>query len=496
MSTWWKRLFRRKSTPPETTQQSSEVKSDTLPVEVGGEPPKKERGLVRRITVGLDFGTSTTKCCLRVNEEGKDFHFLSFRNPKDGEPSVLMPTAARFCDGKVLFGANAEKSAGSDIVRSFKMCLLCQSQAEAGVTHSSDCQNCLREKRGWFRMGSEELSAEDLSTLFVAYVLGLAKRAAPYLLKGRRDNLRLFVNSAAPLDQMTEFGAIGRYFERVVYYGWILAGRIDDSIELGDAQELLTLARDRAIPTQEQSPTRIFPETHAAMTGYILLPQSESGLYGLVDVGAGTTDVAFFWLQKDEEHTKAWYYAAGSRRLGMDDVDRALSEVLLAEATNVREIRESLTPSQVERYRNLIEPVGQGIYAHQADVLDQAMAVDQRDKAWRYRGTARYRLFLAGGGNATATISDRLSASSHIAPTWEEEPEYLSVLASNKTIDADGHIGSLEAKPRNEALRLLLLSYGLAHRQVDIPKYERDAEGVKRESGPEPIVEAPSGHWW
>ena len=128
----------------------------------------------------------------------------------------------------------------------------------------------------------------------MAYVLGLAKQAAPFLLRGRHDNLKLFVNSSAPLDQMEAFGSVGEYFERVMYYGWRLAGRVADGITPNSAKELLGEARLEPVLGRSHSPTRVYAETHAAMTAYLLLPQSESGLYGLVDVGAGTTDVAFF----------------------------------------------------------------------------------------------------------------------------------------------------------------------------------------------------------
>jgi hypothetical protein len=233
------------------------------------------------------------------------------------------------------------------------------------------------------------------------------------------------------------------------------------------------------------------------MTGYLLLPQSESGLYGLVDVGAGTTDVAFFWLQKDAQEMKAWYYAAGSKRIGMDDVDRAIQDVLLANNGNLRAAREQLGDGELARHSELIQPISKRIFLHHADVLGQARMIDQREVAWQSRGQAHYRLFLAGGGNATAAIRDRLSRGSPIAPRWDEVPANLTVPVTSGVVFADGNTSSLHAVQENGAARLLLLSYGLAHPRPDIPKYDRDRDGVKgREPCEAPVVEPPSGHWW
>ena len=38
------------------------------------------------------------------------------------------------------------------------------------------------------------------------------------------------------------------------------------------------------------------------------------------------------------------------------------------------------------------------------------------------------------------------------------------------------------------------MSYLLAYRQMDIPKFGRDVEGVKKVEKPKPVVEAPTGH--
>lgn len=492
MSGWWHKLLGRKGSSPELAVGRAEsVQTKASVCSAQGDP-----GPTRRVTIGLDFGTSTTKCCLHEDQEAAAFHFLAFRDPRTGGSAVLMPTTVTWCGEKLLFGAAAEQAAYCETVRSFKMCLLCQSQAASQSAHSSDCPNCRPERRGWFRLASEEFSAEELCTLYVAYVLGLAKQAAPFLLRGRRDNLKLFVNSAAPLDQMEAFGAVGEYFDRMVHYAWHLAGRVTDGIALTTARQLLREAGVEPRPAKEQSHTRVFPETHAAMTGYLLLPQSESGLYGLVDVGAGTTDVAYFWLQKDDRETKAWYYAAGSERIGMDDVDRALLDVLQSNARNVRNIRESMPPSELVMHNPLIEPVAKRINSHQANILDQARKVDRREIAWRDRGKARYRLFLAGGGTVTAAIQERLTKNSPIAPTWAESPRPLVVSMSNKAVFPDGTIASLDSACHKEAARLLLLSYGLAHRQVDIPKYDRDADGVTKEKEPGPDVDPPTGHWW
>jgi hypothetical protein len=447
----------------------------------------------------LDFGTSTSKCCFREEAEGRSLVVLAHDAPSDEASQVLWPTSAAIEDGAFVFGYEAETAQSAGIVRSFKMCLLCQAQAAAksASTDGDPCPNCMVTRPGHLRLGDRELSAEQISTLYLAVVLGAAKQKVLRALGAKPEEVRFVVNSAAPLDQMSEFGEVGEHFENVLYYASMLADCARQHWPVDEAIAALRRVRGVLRPPVAESPTRIFPETHAAMTAYLLLPESDPGLYGLVDIGAGTSDVAFFWLQKGEGGTTAWYYSAGSTRVGMDDVDQALMKPLGVATCHARAAREALDADEVRSHRDLIKPIADKVYRHKAGVLDQAMQLDQRPRAWYCNGRAKYKLFLVGGGSMCAPMTERMESQPprHMA-AWEEPPATLSIPNRTRVLLPSGESVPLGSLREQHAARLLLLACGLSYRRPDIPKYERDAEGVHAKVTERELPVEFTGQWW
>lgn len=488
MCAWWRKFVtRNKARAAETPPQAAVLR-----------PTPKKRA-TRRVTIGLDFGTSTSKCCFREEAEGKSLVVLGHDAPFAGASQVLWPTSAAVREGAFVFGYEAETSQVSEVVRSFKMCLLCQARAAAQAASSdgNSCANCMAARPGHLRFGEFVLSAEELSTLYLAVVLGAAKRRVLRALDAKPGDVRFVVNSAAPLDQMSEFGEVGEHFENALYYAWALADLARQHWPAEEALSALQRARQIPRPAVEDSPTRIFPETHAAMTAYLLLPESDQGLYGLLDIGAGTSDVAFFWLQKGEASTTAWYYSAGSARVGMDDIDQVLAKPLNVAACDARAAREALDYDEIQVYEDLIKPIADRVYRHSAEVLYQAMRLDQRPHAWFSHGLAKYRLFLVGGGSMCEPMTKRIERQPprHMAE-WEEAPESLSIPSRTRVMLPSGETVPLKSLGEPHAARLLLLACGLSYRRADIPKYERDKEGVQYETKEPEIPVEFTGHWW
>jgi len=484
MSEWWSKLVEKvlgtrgttAEWPTRTTADGERAGPDAT--------PKGHR--VRRATIGLDYGTSSTKCCFREDAEGKPFHFVAHGCGEHHGSPLLFPTSVVIDQGRLFTGFDAELRAGVTPVRSFKMCLLCQAQTAIGRSAEVACGRCLRAAPGHFELGGQRWSAEDLSTLYLSVVLAEALARLPVALGVETGQLRLQVNSAAPLDQMSEFGPVGEFFDRSVFYAYRLAGRARQGWDVDEARQALEEVRRESRPTVEQSPTRVFPETHAAITGYLMLPESERGLYGLVDIGAGTTDVAFFWLQKDESTTKAWYYAAGSRPIGMDDVDRALQPVLRGESGDLRRQREQLNDKQLAAHAGILEPVVKSMHRHYAGVLMDAMQVDQRDWAWRDKGLAKFGLFMVGGGARCGPVASRFVKTPGVGQRWEREPQSLPVPGRTRVCLPDGSVSTIKELKETAVAPLLLLAYGLSHRRPDIPAYDRDADGVQKPPPPVP----------
>jgi len=506
MSAWWDKfvnIFRRSQESNGTLAPSAATRSEGAP-EPPSPPvaPAKPAPPVRkrRITIGLDFGTASTKCIFREEIDSAPFHVVGYGDARGAVRDILYPTTVCISDDKLVFGASAEALSAAQTVRSFKMCLLCQASAAASpspvVGQQPACQHCATNLPGRFCMNGRTLTAEDLSTLFLAVVLRDAKERAERYLRCAENAVRFSIHSAAPLDQIGDFGNLSELFERCVYYGWRLTDRATNGWRIEDALAALEGVRREPRPAPEMSPTYVFPETHAAITGYLVLPQSENGLYGVVDIGAGTTDVSYFWLQKDTRDTKAWYYAAGSRRVGMDDIDLALRDTLATQDGRIRAARELFGDEILVQNAALVAPVIKTMHRHRAEVLAEAASVDERHRAWRNADVANYRLFFVGGGSSSKQIRDELSTPV-LASRWRAPPSQLTVPMSTRVVFQNDGVMTLGDLKRPGLGSLLLIAYGLAFRRPDIPRYDRDAEGV-HPAAPQAndSDDRLSGQWW
>lgn len=448
----------------------------------------------RRVTVGLDFGTSSAKCCFLEEGPGMRFTALAFQGNE--RVRLLFNSILVYSEDTFEFGPGLTPAREQTCVRSFKMCLLCQARHESGG-RAVPCPRCSPRRPGHFRFGQRWLSAEDVTTLYLSVVLGETLLAIQRGLGVAASSLRVNVNAAAPLDQLQEFGSVGEYFDRCFFYALRLAesGSPRRRWPADDALRCLAEVRRETLPDTSMSPTRMFPETHAAMTAYTLLPQSEKGLYAIVDIGAGTTDVSFFWLQKDEAKTAVWYYAAGTESVGMDDVDRALAPVF-KDVDDVRAMREAMREASLARQSERIAPIEKRAYAHYINVYKKASNLDQRDWAWCDRGVCQFKLFLVGGGALCGPMVSKLRRVPPKGISWASYPERLTVPTKMNVQLPTGDRSSI--KELNIACdgSLMLLALGLSHRRPDIPEYARDEHGVaKVESEKDWTVEEMYGHF-
>ena len=245
------------------------------------------------------------------------------------------------------------------------------------------------------------------------------------------------------------------------------------------------------------------------MTAYILAPERGNDLYATVDIGAGTTDVAFFWCGHEEGIRKAWYYATKSEFIGVDDVDHALVDLVGSDLGGARRRREAFSTQDFDNGVDSVRPVLDRLYRHYGKTFGTAYSVAPDEREWvetvekhtvtesatiwkwgcahgtEYTGVtdrcrrAKYILCLVGGGAKVHPIEMILSRPldslrfDDVRVEIPELPDTLRILQSQ---------GQSIAHPPacSGQMRLLLLAYGLAHRSVDIPEWQAGC-GVNRE---------------
>jgi hypothetical protein len=472
------------------------------------------------VTIGLDFGTSTTKCIVNLEgfESGKNKYLaLSFPTEDSSNGTLCVPTAIGIEDDLLFFGLKATDIPQESIISSFKMAIPCIDSEWS----SYESPFMIQDKPGFFQILGHELSAVDLSALYLATIIKQVKSRLSHYFRDN-TNLQVYLNMAAPLDQLIQYYEMGENASEELKQKMSLENASRDTriskhylameqrtLRLSDQSQNPWLLQDALIALNEvkatgvlpleKSPAYVVPEILAATTAYINRPRTRAGRFITFDVGAGTTDISVFWLEKHKEVTKPWYYSCGSLHTGMDDIDRSLSEILTQIAGHsLRYKREHLeiTTGGIRNYIKSIKPVLSQIKRHKGKIFGLAYKKELKRTNWGTRNKAHVTLIMLGGGCQTDVIKDfgRLEIWENVLGTPSVETLQLDL--AEKVLLPDCTETLLSSVPSlSEQSYLLVVAEGLANRIVDIPEY-----GVTSH----PLYVPPvipwdnylDGHWW
>jgi hypothetical protein len=430
--------------------------------------PTPKDGQRKRVIIGLDFGTSSTKAVVQIRGQLRtpELFIVGHDAGSSADPEIVCPSAVAIDGDRLYFGWNAEQPGAPQIIRSFKMCLAClHGQRRAlGVCHSCDAQT-----PGQFSIGGAVLDAEDISALYLAhYLQSITKHT------GVMHSDDVFINTAAPLDQLKSNAALKSSFARVIERAFQLWPKAENPWLLSDAMSALSEVKSKNLPPVEERRTAVFPETLAAMTAFLKMPGREKGNYASLDVGAGTTDVAFFWFHKTDGDPEACYYAAATYPVGMDDIDASLIRTMRQAPPNPRKFREGMSNDEatqkIETFRHVLD----AIYRHYRMTWGQAYENCKQESAWveerNGHRVAQFQLCLVGGGAKFVPLVRRLSEPFN-ALRIDEIPYGIPTLPARIPVLWRGR--TLVVPDRVESQRsLLLLALGLSEHAIDIPRYD------------------------
>ena len=327
---WSKKLFglSRKTTPealPAASVSTTATKSIASAKQQPVTPRKKQPKVV---IVGIDFGTSGTKMVL--GDTTTDLHHLLVRAEEQADGTAFVfSSVVQIYGEQVFFGSSAVEQRSADAeFRSFKVCLACQHGLAA-------CRRCAHgtAQSGIFEYMSPtvliRLEAEHLATWYLAHVIGRAKRELSQRW-GTDFDVRPVFNVGAPIDQWNARGG-SELFTRVAFYAEKLSDIASNGIRVAELLDAYNAVRSKflAVPSEEQRNVFVQPETAAGLMSFVTSPRTPPGLYGIVDVGAGTTDVSFFRLAdfKSDEPRRMSFYEAKTDVVGAGDLDRCLAHL-------------------------------------------------------------------------------------------------------------------------------------------------------------------------
>jgi hypothetical protein len=256
------------------------------------EPIRKEPVSRRQVVIGLDLGTSSTKVTYRWISAEETFVYPP-RKPAEGYPRFATPTTVQVVDGRLRLGEGTE-----------------------GIQGASSM------KRD-FLFGNQEQRqrAETEMTWFLAWLLDHVSEEVCRNLGV--DDFHPIINVGVPIafhepsDQGGEYparlqGIISRALAMTKWQG----GK-----GIRDGQSVKTALGDLASAVSRQHRfediVHVLPESIASVVSLWKSDQSSPGAFGIIDIGAGTTEVAVGFLSRGGDGvTHVQCYADQSRDVG------------------------------------------------------------------------------------------------------------------------------------------------------------------------------------
>jgi hypothetical protein len=417
----------------------------------------------RIIQVGVDYGTSWSKLVFRDEQaRGKAKSWIVRRGEVNGQPDFRIPSLVALENGRLFFGNEAaarQRRGKSEVWQSLKM-----RAAFPGEFHASPSPL------------PHGFTAADLATLTVHHLLQEAGAAiAEYAGESGIEPVTT-MRLGVPLPALADQGQ-REVFLRIAKEAYSLEklALISDGtrgLPLDDASAALAFVRSHQPEGAGDDVYQwLLPELVAGLIWAFFSPAVGPGLYAAVDVGAGSTDAAFFRIVPTyDTKGKAWQksllslWGGGSRPVGVDTIDKELARIFRVEDQLALRLREG---GFLERLNGQDEVQLTQCYKNIFDVyrsaFHSAYRKDMRQGQWQ-----DYGLFLFGGGSLLQPLRGKLEQAA--IPGFGDN---LRLLAAGVPDDLAGLQGS------DDALFVLVaygLTYGLSFADFELPAEVPPAE--------------------
>jgi hypothetical protein len=403
----------------------------------------------RRVHLGIDYGTSTSKIILRdYGAPGGEAAFIVLRDGSFRIPSRVCATA-----NELIFGDNRRSAEECDIYESVKMRLAAE---------------LIGNQKYYFGPPTrlpDGLTTHDLSVLTMWFLISEGHRGVAEYLKGRMEGVSIGITMGIPMAFFKE-KRLKASFLAIAKHAWALyrnEGTIGSVLLLEKARRLVEKCRSSSATSTPEYEVRewIRSEAEAAMWWPFQSPAIASGPYAKVDIGAGTTHASLFRIiEKNGVKTGLAFFGAESVPVGMDAVDSAIAESqqLGGDCLSLRGLEESILRAD-GKARGALIPVKEKIYeAYRRAWIETYRKINETVaelSAWR-----THRVFVIGGGSLVSTLVE----TNRVHPGLRT-PLELALLDSPADL---AHINKTKVS-KNE-LPFVAVAYGLSNIGLSIPE--------------------------
>lgn len=401
----------------------------------------------KTLIVGFDFGTHSSKVVLRErgNESGR---VARFDDPTEGYPDGTSPSVVRQVDDRLYFGSSALRRSGGTLHNSLKVRLL--SDGSRATVASSD--------------------SLDHASLVAAYLAWAFQQIRESLIGENYANELL--NLAAPMSHFENVLLKQKYL-RILQAAWKLsfessASPIRQGIPVSEVARLLKPLMTMPIQGEQKRRFNVLPETIAPVVSLSLDPWMEPGMYVILDIGAGTTEISVFHAGMPGEGQKVLCYRDETMLLGGNDLH--LAERLEGDRRS-EEI--SKIVSQLKKQYCRLWQMG-----YQVDAPNH-----NARKRWQ-----ELTLVLSGGGTKHPEVAAGLAEANPIFP-WPESEIQLRHYRHNP-----GQLGR-NVGMRDADLSMFAVANGLSIERAHWPILFQQNEIDQLEPSRD-IEDKPDGYWY
>lgn len=418
-------------------------------------PQRSEPPRYRHVHLGVDFGTCWSKLVLRDYEAAQN-RCIVIRPGKNFEASdnYRIPSSVTSLGGSLYFGWTASRIA---------------QHPDARTIHSPKMRAAFPEHND---ATLEGLSAEDISALVVAYLLQVGSATARAYCASLRPPAvpRMSMSMGVPMS-ILDTGRLSDRFLRVARVGFDIwkteaeQPTFAAGLDVDRARKLLAEARERVDSRAAASPREwIRSEAEAGLLWIFKSPLVKAGLYGCVDVGAGTTDVSFFRIRERMEGG-AWvkdtlgFYSAHSPPPAMDALGHCIASIE-GHGLSLSTVR-GQENAVITRLNLHADPRVRGVCQQIFETYRQTWAAAY-EKEWAVGAWTDYGLFVLGGGSKVGPVVESLQQS-----VWAGQ------LSERRIRDAGFPADLCEwpsLAPFREDAAFLLVAYGLSYLGTDVPE--------------------------
>lgn len=379
--------------------------------------------------LGLDFGTAFTKGV--VQWRGKHFVVDWSSAVSGADPCLLPSTFSEHDDGRIVLG---RKSGPSWVLHDgIKMRLLL-----SAAIHDDDAKcNAVLFVATAFRHACDWMRRRYAS---------VATCAPPW-------RLHLGLPAASWDDEAT-----ASLFQTIAEAARNIAHQQHPISRESATREL------RAAEISSSTTTSVMPEFACQLYSYLSSPQRQRDLHALVDVGAGTLDVAFFNVHECEGGDVLPIFSAAVEKLGTHYLIGALvgkkGESLEWQDTDSAALNDEIA-RKVNEPTEAVEQ-RRGAYLNcLADTINvgRLQAQKKYPTARAFHGEEPLRLFVCGGGCKIATIAERVRRIAEVVrKTYGMS---VSVIPLPRPHGLVGDVG-------DEQYHRVAVAYGLSHRASNV----------------------------